>query len=230
MGSSLEFRGGGFTNAETQDFSDFFSNLFGGGAFQDYKQHDIHMRGEDTHSKVLIDLGDAYEGNTRQFSFRHVEVGADGRPQAKERTLNVNIPKGVRQGQHIRLAKHGSKGLGEAPPGDLYLEIDFTPDSIYRVEGADVYLNLPVMPWGALSWNNDSPHWLRCSTRDDACPGNGSLRALTHVTPRSELLCQLIHLRQLIVIHLPGDRRCVLSDLVSRGCAGNYAGNVRLRG
>lgn len=145
----FEFHGGGFTNTQTEDFSDFFTNLFGGAGFEDIRQRDIPRRGEDTHAKVLIDLQDAYEGGTRQFSFKHVEVGADGRPAAKERTLKVNIPKGVRQGQHIRLAKQGGKSLGNAQPGDLYLEIDFAP-SIYRVEGADVYLKLPVAPWEAM--------------------------------------------------------------------------------
>jgi len=67
----------------------------------------------------------------------------------QERTLNVQIPKGVRQGQQIRLAKQGGAGMGAGEPGDLYLEVDFAPHPAFHVEGKDVYLDLPVAPWEA---------------------------------------------------------------------------------
>ena len=67
----------------------------------------------------------------------------------KDRTLNVTIPKGVREGQHIRLAGQGSPGIGKGQPGDLYLEVAFAPDPLFKVEGKDVYLDLPVTPWEA---------------------------------------------------------------------------------
>ena len=67
----------------------------------------------------------------------------------RERTLNVKIPKGVKQGQRIRLAGQGSPGMGEGRAGDLYLEIEFKPHRLFRVEGRDVYLELPVTPWEA---------------------------------------------------------------------------------
>ena len=68
----------------------------------------------------------------------------------KDRTLNVRIPKGVRQGQHIRLAKQGGAGFGEAEAGDLYLAVEFASHPLYKVEGKDVYLDLPVTPWEAI--------------------------------------------------------------------------------
>ena len=64
-----------------------------------------------------------------------------------ERTLNVRIPKGVHQGQHIRLAKQGAAGVGSGASGDLYLEVEFRPHPYYHVEGKEVYLDLPVAPW-----------------------------------------------------------------------------------
>jgi curved DNA-binding protein len=76
-------------------------------------------------------------------------MGADGRPQLKPRTLNVKIPKGVKAGQNIRLKGQGSPGAGGGSAGDLYLEIEFNPHSIYKVEGADVSLELPISPWEA---------------------------------------------------------------------------------
>ena len=148
----FEFHGGGYTGANAEQFSDFFESLFGrGGGYQrTYTRGGggFDMRGEDTHARVVIDLDDAYNGATRALTLKHTEMGPDGRPQVKERTLNVRIPKGVRQGQQIRLAKQGSPGVGKGEPGDLYLEVEFRPHPFYRVEGKDVYLGLPVAPWG----------------------------------------------------------------------------------
>jgi curved DNA-binding protein len=148
----FEFHGGGFTGADAEQFSDFFESLFGrgGGYRQTYAHgHGFDMRGEDAHARVVIDLDDAYRGATRALTLKHTEIGADGRPMLKERTLNVRIPKGVRQGQHIRLARQGSPGVGKGEPGDLYLEVEFRPHPLYRVDGRDVFLDLPVAPWEA---------------------------------------------------------------------------------
>lgn len=149
----FEFHGGGFTGADAGQFSDFFESLFGrGGGYRPGAASGgraFDMRGEDTHARVVIDLEDAYTGATRALNLRHTEVGPDGHPQLKERTLNVRIPKGVRQGQHIRLAKQGSPGIGRGESGDLYLEVEFRPHPLYRVEGKDVWLDLPVAPWEA---------------------------------------------------------------------------------
>jgi curved DNA-binding protein len=63
--------------------------------------------------------------------------------------LKVQIPKGIREGQHIRLAGQGSPGFGGGAAGDLYLEVHFRPDPRYRVDGRDVHQSLPVTPWEA---------------------------------------------------------------------------------
>jgi hypothetical protein len=67
----------------------------------------------------------------------------------QERTLDVHIPKGIRPGQHLRLAGQGAPGAGGGTTGDLYLEIEFNPHRVFRVEGADVYVDLPLAPWEA---------------------------------------------------------------------------------
>ena len=59
------------------------------------------------------------------------------------------IPKGVTDGQHIRLKGQGGPGTGRLPAGDLYLEVQFKPDPTYRVAGRDLYLDLPIAPWEA---------------------------------------------------------------------------------
>ena len=67
----------------------------------------------------------------------------------QERQLDVNIPKGVREGQHLRLAGQGTPGIGSGPAGDLYLEIAFRPHPRFRIDGRDMYVDLPVAPWEA---------------------------------------------------------------------------------
>ncbi len=154
----FEFHGGGFTGADASQFSDFFESLFGDNeTYQAYAHQHNHnagagrfnRQGEDTHAKVLISLEDAYHGATRSITLQHTELGSDGRPQIQSRTLNVKIPKGVHQGQHIRLVGQGGVGAGEAKAGDLYLEIEFMPHAYYRIEGRDVFLDLPLTPWEA---------------------------------------------------------------------------------
>ena len=147
----FEFHGGGFTGADAAGFSDFFESLFGRGAagFGGAQAGGFHAHGGDAHARVLIDLEDAYQGATRTLTLKHTELGADGRPQLRERTLNVRIPRGVRQGQQIRLAGQGDPGIGQGRAGDLYLEVAFRPHAHYHVEGADVFLDLPVAPWEA---------------------------------------------------------------------------------
>jgi len=74
---------------------------------------------------------------------------ASGRVTTQERTLSVNIPKGVREGQHLRLSGQGSPGVGQGQPGDLYLEIAFRPHRLFRVDERDVYVDVPLAPWEA---------------------------------------------------------------------------------
>ncbi|NNK33999.1 MAG: DnaJ domain-containing protein [Xanthomonadales bacterium] len=155
-GQGFEFRGSGFGDSEARQFSDFFESLFGGGGFGGFGDlggggavHGFDAPGEDARARVQIDLEDAYRGATRQLRLSQPATGADGRPVTKERTLNVRIPKGVTQGQRIRLAGQGGTGRGRGRTGDLYLEIEFRPHRRYRVEGKDVFLDLPVAPWEA---------------------------------------------------------------------------------
>ena len=150
--AGFEFGGGGYTGGDSSEYSDFFESLFGrgfGSAQQGQQQGSYSARGEDHHAKVMIDLEDAYQGATRGITLQSPELDTNGHVINKQRTLNVKIPKGVKQGQRIRLSGQGSAGMGAAPAGDLYLEIAFNPHSIYKVDGHDVYLDLPITPWEA---------------------------------------------------------------------------------
>ncbi len=148
--TGFEFSGGGFTDGDGANYSDFFSSLFG----KEFRRTGAgrasqHAQGEDHHAKVLIDLEDTYHGATRTITLRVPAVDVRGHVVTSERKLNITIPKGIREGQHIRLSGQGGAGGGDGKTGDLYLEIEFRPHSLYRVDGRDLYLDLPVSPWEA---------------------------------------------------------------------------------
>lgn len=148
--AGFEFSGGGFSGADTAAFSDFFESLFGGGFTQARgRSGGFHARGQDHHAKILIDLEDAIHGASRTITLQVPEVTQQGHVVTRNRTLNVTIPKGVKQGQQIRLTGQGAPGMGDGGAGDLYLEIEFKPHKHYHVEGRDIYLDLPVTPWEA---------------------------------------------------------------------------------
>jgi curved DNA-binding protein len=169
--AGFEFRsggpGGGFSGGSPfgADFdpSDFFESLFGrgargGGASFSSSRRSVSTQGEDHRAKALIDVEDAYRGAERSIVLRVPRETADGRVVLEERRLDVHIPRGIRPGQQLRLAKQGAPGGNGGPPGDLYLEIAFNPHPLFHVEGADVHVDLPVAPWeAALGATVDAP-------------------------------------------------------------------------
>jgi curved DNA-binding protein len=152
-GTGFEFRGAGDGEqafAFEGDPSEFFETLFGRGGFRSAgARAQRHTgRGEDHHARVIIDLDATLEGATRTLTLRVPELGDDGRVQLRDRSLNVKIPRGIQAGQHIRLAGQGQEG-GGGKSGDLYLEVQFAPHRLFRPEGRDLHLDLPVAPWEA---------------------------------------------------------------------------------
>jgi curved DNA-binding protein len=156
-GKGFEFSRGRSTE-DLGGFSDFFAELFGsrtpfggagpmGGAGRGSRG--FAAAGQDHVARVEIDLEDAYRGGSRTIELRSPEMSADGHVSVKPRTLRVSIPAGVTEGQQIRLAGQGSLGLGGGPPGDLLLEVNFRPHPLFKAEGRDVSLKLPVAPWEA---------------------------------------------------------------------------------
>lgn len=154
FGTGFEFSGAGPGEGpgEYGDYSDFFESLFGRarGAGRAGRRGFETDRGEDHHAKVLLDLEASLEGGTRSITLRVPEIDAEGRIATRERVLNVRVPKGILPGQTIRLAGQGGPPpRADGKPGDLYIEVEFAPHPLYRVEGRDLYLDLPVTPWEA---------------------------------------------------------------------------------
>lgn len=159
--AGYEFSGAGkgsFNDSGSASFSDFFESLFGQHN-ADFNPHQTDGRrsassgysqkGEDHHAKVLIDLEDAFNGAVREISLQSPKVDERGHVSIEKRTLKVKIPKGVKQGQQIRLTGQGEPSATGGVNGDLYLELDFKTHDYYTAEGHDLYLKLPVAPWEA---------------------------------------------------------------------------------
>lgn len=141
--------------SEDSDFSDFFSQMFGQGA----RAQSAHraggsrsapdMRGQDQHADIELSLEDSYQGATRSIHLRSSAIDENGQLRPKDKELQVSIPKGVREGQMIRLAGQGSPGLGKGAAGDLLLNVHFQSDPRWWSEGKDVYQRVPLAPWEA---------------------------------------------------------------------------------
>lgn len=136
--------GGGFEDA---GYSSFFEALFGRG--QQFRQAGAtpDARGSDQHATIELSLPESYAGATRRLHLRTLAFDADGHPAEHMRELEVSIPKGVREGQMIRLAGKGQPGVGKGAPGDLLLKVHFTGDARWHAEGRDVYQHVHITPW-----------------------------------------------------------------------------------
>ena len=123
--------GEGFSDV---DFEDLFGSLFGArGAAGP-------IRGADQEAELELSVEEAYRRGKRTITLS----GGGG-----QRTLEVTIPRGVVDGQRIRLVGEGGRGGRNAPAGDLYLVVRIAPHDRYRVSGRDIYVDLPVAPWEA---------------------------------------------------------------------------------
>jgi curved DNA-binding protein len=148
--AAFDFPGGGFTGGG-QGFSEFFESLFGRpsgraeGSTRGHRAGPVH--GRDQEARLYVNVEDAFRGGVQSVTLDVPEIDHLGRQVNHTRTLSVKLPKGVREGQRIRLAGQGERGLRGAPAGDLYLDIHFKPHRLYRVEGGDVFLELPLTPW-----------------------------------------------------------------------------------
>jgi curved DNA-binding protein len=141
--------------AESAEFSQFFSEIFGR-----MGREGPHVRersadgaatypGNDHHARILLDIEDSFSGAMRQLTLRAPKLDPKGYVVFEERTLNVKIPSGIREGQVIRLGGQGEPGIGNGKAGDLLLEVQFKPHPRFRADGRDLLLTLPLAPWEA---------------------------------------------------------------------------------
>ncbi len=128
-------------------FSDFFEQLFG--QARGAQTSSVSRKGHNRQAEIAITLEEAFSGTTRSLSLEQVEYDKSGRPQRKQRQINVKIPAGVTEGRQIRLAGQGDPGINGGPSGDLFLRVRMMPHRHFKLDGKDVSLELPITPWEA---------------------------------------------------------------------------------
>jgi curved DNA-binding protein len=153
--------GGGFGGAGGQagGFSDFFESMFGGGfggaggfggqGGFGHQGQGFQQKGDDQIVKVLVTLEEAVNGAAKSLNLQMPNPNQFGQVSHQPKQLKVKIPAGVKQGSRIRLSGQGAPGFGGGPNGDLYLEVDLQNHPLYKVDGDDIILNLPLTPWEA---------------------------------------------------------------------------------
>lgn len=141
-GVEFEFNGTGF--------SDFFEAFFGGGrghsAFGGSgfgRRPTAAERGSDVEADIMVTLEEALHGSTRTVSLRR---GGSN----KVETYQVKIPRGVREGQRIRLAGQGEAGERGGKKGDLFLRVRLARHPDFTVEGSDLIHEVKIAPWQAV--------------------------------------------------------------------------------
>jgi len=153
--AGFEFSGGGFTQTDASQFSDFFESLFGKSSGTSHARGGFHphegfqARGQDVHAKIVINLEDSYHGTQKTVTLSRPVVDQNGRVSTTPHSITLTIPKGIMEGQQIRLEGQGSQGMGQGKNGDLFLEIAFTPHRLFTIDKRDINLSLPVTPWEA---------------------------------------------------------------------------------
>ena len=128
------------------DLADLFAGMSGGR----HTGGHIRMPGEDYDVSTRISLVDACNGTEVELNLSVPEPDAQGRLHRVPRTFKVRIPKGATDGQRLRLAGRGGKGLNGGRDGDLYLNVTLHPHPLFRVNGHDLYFDLPLAPWEAV--------------------------------------------------------------------------------
>ncbi|AGW14436.1 DnaJ C-terminal domain-containing protein [Megalodesulfovibrio gigas] len=146
---------GGFTNMNGGDFSDFFETLFGGpggmGGSRTFRSsgdpfgHSRPRRGADSEATLELTMEEAWRGGPKTITLQERLPGQA--PSIK--TLQVNIPSGIKEGARIRLAGQGNPGTHGAPAGDLFLKVAVLPHRQFYLDGVNVVLDLPLAPWEA---------------------------------------------------------------------------------
>ena len=137
----------GAASFEGVDLSDLFASFArqrGGGTGGHFP-----IPGDDFELSAKISLVDAYRGTQVTLNLSVPNHDEQGLMRREARTVEARIPKGATNGQRLRLRGQGGKGRNGGREGDLYLTITLNSHPLFRVDGFDLYIDLPLTPWEA---------------------------------------------------------------------------------
>src|SRR6185295_5618527 len=141
--------GDGQFSFDDVDLADLFANLTGraGGG---RRARNMPHPGQDFEAAVRLTFDQAFTGTEVEFDMTVTEPDASGILRRSPRKIKVRIPKGVTDGQKLRVPGKGGKGVNGGRDGDLYLDIQVEAHPLYRADGLDLYMDLPLAPWEAV--------------------------------------------------------------------------------
>lgn len=146
FGSNVKYE---YRTENSQDYSDFFNMFFGGDGGFDFSNifggasargKGYSQKGEDIEAQIEIGLEEGYRGISKQITLRKTKG---------QKKLNLKIPKGVKDGEKLRLKGQGGKGIAGGQNGDLILLVKIKPEDDYTLEGNNITTILDVLPWTA---------------------------------------------------------------------------------
>lgn len=124
-GYQRRYSGGGRASGSQEDFSDFFSSMFGGGNFQGGHQN-IKYRGQDYNAELQLSIEDVYETHKRTLT-------------VNGKNIRLTIPAGVHDGQVIKIKGYGGEGVSGGPKGDLHIKFSILNKTKFKRDGDNLY-------------------------------------------------------------------------------------------
>ncbi len=124
-----------FTYSGNDDFSDFFSQMFGGTGGS--RAHKVKYKGQDFRAEVKLNLRDAYKTHQQTFA-------------VNGKNIRITVPAGIENGQEIKIKDYGGEGVNGGPNGDLYITFTVVNDTQFTRKGNDLYVDVPVDLYTAL--------------------------------------------------------------------------------
>jgi curved DNA-binding protein len=135
---------------EDIDLSDLFAGLAGRAGRGAGARADRPIPGSDYEAVVRLSFDQAFHGTEVDLELSALEWDAEGNVRRVPHRIRTRIPRGVTNGEKLRVPGKGGKGVNGGPDGDLYLDIEVADHPLYRVSGNDLYLDLPLAPWEAV--------------------------------------------------------------------------------
>ncbi|MGZ6523206.1 MAG: DnaJ C-terminal domain-containing protein, partial [Bacteroidia bacterium] len=123
---SGNYAGRNYQEGDEEDFSDFFSSMFGGATGGSRSSRQAKFRGQDFNAELHLNLTDAYKTHQQTLA-------------VNGKNIRITIPAGIENGQTIKIAGHGGPGVNGGPNGDLYITFSITNTSIFKREGNNLY-------------------------------------------------------------------------------------------
>ncbi len=133
---------------EDIDLADLFAAFGGGGPSA--RRPDAPRRGHDYEAGVSLTFDQAFHGAEIALQMNGLEWDEQGNGRRVPRTITIRVPRGATHGEKLRVPGKGGPGYRGGPAGDLYLDIEVADHPLFRVDGRDLYMDLPLAPWEAV--------------------------------------------------------------------------------